>query len=235
MRRSLPFAAATVGTPTIVALALAALLAAPVQSALHAQTVWPDEGPRTWTPRPTEAAITANDLRTRLYQFADDSMMGREAGTLGNIKGHRLHRRRVQAPRADSRRRERHVLPEPRLRYGWRTTRTRCDSTWPASRSRRGTDWAPLTPNPAMQVTGTRRRSARCPPCSAGAYGDPTLRSTRRSCAARWWCSPSRRSPPAARRLPPRQLHRRAGRRCSGDPRGRCRARRPPRSGSAWP
>lgn len=50
-------------------------------------TVWPDEGPRTWAPRPTEAAITADDLRTRLYQFADDSMMGREAGTLGNIKG----------------------------------------------------------------------------------------------------------------------------------------------------
>lgn len=54
---------------------------------LSAQTFWPDEGPRTWAPRPTEAAITANDLRTRLYQFADDSMMGREAGTLGAWKG----------------------------------------------------------------------------------------------------------------------------------------------------
>jgi len=51
------------------------------------QTVWPDEGPRTWAPRPTEPAITANDMRTRLYQLADDSMMGREAGTLGNFKG----------------------------------------------------------------------------------------------------------------------------------------------------
>ena len=40
------------------------------------KTVWPDEGPRTWTPRPTVPAITANDLRTRLYQFADDSMHG---------------------------------------------------------------------------------------------------------------------------------------------------------------
>ncbi|MGH7615747.1 MAG: hypothetical protein ACREPM_00805 [Gemmatimonadaceae bacterium] len=39
--------------------------------------VWPDEGPYKWAPRPTEAAITANDLRTRLYQFADDSMEGR--------------------------------------------------------------------------------------------------------------------------------------------------------------
>lgn len=48
---------------------------------------WPDEGPATWTPRPTENAITPNDLRTRLYQFADDSMMGRRIGELGNYKG----------------------------------------------------------------------------------------------------------------------------------------------------
>ena len=49
--------------------------------------VWPDEGPTTWTPRPTTAAITANDLRTRLYAFAHDSMMGRRIGELGNTKG----------------------------------------------------------------------------------------------------------------------------------------------------
>ena len=49
--------------------------------------VWPDEGPRTWAPRPTVAAITANDLRTRLYQFADDSMQGRRIGEKGNFKG----------------------------------------------------------------------------------------------------------------------------------------------------
>jgi len=36
---------------------------------------------------PTTAAITAGDLMTRLYQFADDSMMGREAGTPGHMKG----------------------------------------------------------------------------------------------------------------------------------------------------
>jgi len=50
------------------------------------RTVWPDEGPRTWAPRPTRPAITANDLRTRLYQIADDSMMGRRVGELGNYK-----------------------------------------------------------------------------------------------------------------------------------------------------
>ena len=38
-------------------------------------------------PRPTTPAITAADLTTRLYIFADDSMLGREAGTLGNYRG----------------------------------------------------------------------------------------------------------------------------------------------------
>jgi peptidase M28-like protein len=39
------------------------------------------------TPERTRADITANDLMTRLYIFADDSMTGREAGTEGNTKG----------------------------------------------------------------------------------------------------------------------------------------------------
>ncbi|HEX5436239.1 MAG TPA: M28 family peptidase [Gemmatimonadaceae bacterium] len=39
------------------------------------------------TPRPTHAGITAADLMTRLYIFSDDSMQGREAGTIGNFKG----------------------------------------------------------------------------------------------------------------------------------------------------
>src|SRR4051812_9735604 len=34
----------------------------------------------------TSAAITAADLRTRLYAYADDSMMGRKAGTPWNLK-----------------------------------------------------------------------------------------------------------------------------------------------------
>ncbi len=38
-------------------------------------------------PQPTTPAITAADLMTRLYVFADDSMMGREAGTAGHRKG----------------------------------------------------------------------------------------------------------------------------------------------------
>ncbi|MEX2283896.1 MAG: M20/M25/M40 family metallo-hydrolase [Gemmatimonadota bacterium] len=38
-------------------------------------------------PRATTAAITEQDLMTRLYIFADDSMQGRQAGRVGNQKG----------------------------------------------------------------------------------------------------------------------------------------------------
>ncbi|MGH7460306.1 MAG: hypothetical protein ACRERX_21600, partial [Pseudomonas sp.] len=38
-------------------------------------------------PRPTTDAITEADLMTRLYIFADDSMQGRQAGRVGNMKG----------------------------------------------------------------------------------------------------------------------------------------------------
>ena len=44
------------------------------------------ELPRTHVPMPTTAGITQADLMTRLYIIADDSMQGREAGTLGNYK-----------------------------------------------------------------------------------------------------------------------------------------------------
>lgn len=49
--------------------------------------VWPDEGPATWGPRSTGTEISANDLRTRLYAFAHDSMLGRRIGEPGNLKG----------------------------------------------------------------------------------------------------------------------------------------------------
>src|SRR5574341_172043 len=42
--------------------------------------------PRSHAPRPTSPAITASDLMTRLYILADDSMQGREAGTVGNVR-----------------------------------------------------------------------------------------------------------------------------------------------------
>ncbi len=43
--------------------------------------------PRTHAPAPTTAAITADDLRTRLFAFSDDSMQGRFIGTPGNAAG----------------------------------------------------------------------------------------------------------------------------------------------------
>src|SRR5947209_5743694 len=53
-------------------------------AALVAQN--PTTQPRTRAPQPTVAAITANDLRTRLYIYAADSMEGRETGTRGHIR-----------------------------------------------------------------------------------------------------------------------------------------------------
>ena len=38
-------------------------------------------------PAPTSAAITVRDLQIRLYQFADDSMLGRQVGRIGNMMG----------------------------------------------------------------------------------------------------------------------------------------------------
>ncbi|MGH7593293.1 MAG: hypothetical protein ACRELE_05515, partial [Gemmatimonadales bacterium] len=43
--------------------------------------------PTTSAPTPTTTRITAADLRTRLFAFADDSMQGRRTGTIGNVKG----------------------------------------------------------------------------------------------------------------------------------------------------
>jgi hypothetical protein len=47
----------------------------------------PPQLPLKFDARPTSAAITAGDLMSRLYVFADDSMMGREAGTVGHMMG----------------------------------------------------------------------------------------------------------------------------------------------------
>jgi hypothetical protein len=43
--------------------------------------------PLKYDAKPTGAAITTGDLMSRLYVFADDSMMGREAGTIGHMMG----------------------------------------------------------------------------------------------------------------------------------------------------
>jgi len=64
--------------------ALAAVLALAAAAPALAQA---PQQPLKHAPQPTTPAITAADAMTRLYVLADDSMMGREAGTAGNVKG----------------------------------------------------------------------------------------------------------------------------------------------------
>jgi hypothetical protein len=61
---------------------LAALSAVLASSAAGAQSL-----PLKYTGKPTQTAITAADAMTRLYIFADDSMMGRRTGDIGGLKG----------------------------------------------------------------------------------------------------------------------------------------------------
>ncbi|HXY69338.1 MAG TPA: M28 family peptidase, partial [Gemmatimonadales bacterium] len=62
--------------------ARAAILALLLPAAVRAQEALPLKH----APQPTVPAITAADLMTRLYIYADDSMMGRRAGTPYNLK-----------------------------------------------------------------------------------------------------------------------------------------------------
>ena len=61
-----------------------ALASALLPAALLAQT---KELPLKYVGPATKPEISAGDLMTRLYKFADDSMMGRQVGTEWNIKG----------------------------------------------------------------------------------------------------------------------------------------------------
>ena len=63
-----------------------AVLAVLVSCLTPARAFAQDDSARTHAPQPTTAAITDGDLRTRLFIFADDSMLGREAGTEGHLK-----------------------------------------------------------------------------------------------------------------------------------------------------
>ncbi|HVM42291.1 MAG TPA: hypothetical protein VMT77_02235, partial [Gemmatimonadales bacterium] len=59
-----------------------ALLAGLAPSALAAQMALPLKH----AAEPTVPAITVGDLMTRLYIYADDSLMGRKAGTPDNLR-----------------------------------------------------------------------------------------------------------------------------------------------------
>ena len=65
-------------------LSIAALGWLAVPCALAAQA---RQNPVSLAPRPTTGAITAADAMTRVYIFADDSMMGRQTGTVYHDKG----------------------------------------------------------------------------------------------------------------------------------------------------
>src|SRR5437868_3776590 len=70
-----------------IATASAVALMTVAPAALAAQQSAPPRGelPLKHAPEPTSAEISARDLMTRLYIFADDSMMGRETGTRGHL------------------------------------------------------------------------------------------------------------------------------------------------------
>jgi len=67
-------------------IALACLMTARALAAQQPAAAPAKSLPLKHAPQPTTAAITAADLMTRLYIFADDSMMGREVGTPYHLK-----------------------------------------------------------------------------------------------------------------------------------------------------
>jgi hypothetical protein len=68
-------------------LALAVLTLSSIAGAQPAADWSVLERARTNTPKPTAPAITIDDLRTRVFIFADDSMRGRLLADAGNVKG----------------------------------------------------------------------------------------------------------------------------------------------------
>lgn len=135
-----------------------------------AKPVWPDEGPATWTPRPTVTAITANDLRTRLYQFADDSMRGRRIGEPGNFKGTdyiaREFKRLGLKPAGDN---GTWFQEMPYGPIGFDIASTRLVAAGAPLGAK--TDWVPVVPN-ALTGIGATADFADAPVVFAGRWGE---------------------------------------------------------------
>jgi peptidase M28-like protein len=132
--------------------------------------VWPDEGPATWAPRPTVPAITANDLRTRLYQFADDSMMGRRIGEPGNYKGTEYIARefaRLGLKPAGENGTYFQEMPYGPVGFDVATSRLVIGGTPLSAKS----DWVPVVPNAANGFS-TSADFADIPTVFAGRWGD---------------------------------------------------------------
>jgi len=152
---------------------LSARLGAQSRGTAKAGPVWSDEGPRTWAPRPTAPAITANDLRTRLYGFADDSMQGRRIGELGNYKGTdyiaREFKRLGLKPAGDSGSYFQ-VLPFGPIGFD----RSKASLTVNGRAFAAGTDWIPTIPTPANGV-GASVSLGGVETVYAGVYGDTAV------------------------------------------------------------
>lgn len=135
--------------------------------------VWPDEGPATWAPRPTSPEITANDLRTRLYQFADDSMMGRRIGELGNYKGTeyiaREFKRLGLQPAGDSGTYFQ-VLPYGPQGFDASTSSLTAGGVALSQKS----DWVPTAPSPVNGFAPVAELN-NVPTVFAGQWGDTTV------------------------------------------------------------
>lgn len=135
--------------------------------------VWPDEGPAKWAPRPTETAITANDLRTRLYQLADDSMAGRRIGELGNWKGTEYiakEFKRLGLKPAGDNGGYFQELPYGPIGYDSGASRFVAGGSAAVAKS----DWVPLTPTPAAGVGGKADLN-NVPTIYAGRFGDTSV------------------------------------------------------------
>ncbi len=137
------------------------------------KTVWPDEGPKTWAPRRTSKDITANDLRTRLYGFADDSMAGRRIGELGNFKGTdyiaREFKRLGLKPAGDNRTYFQDLAFGPVV-FDSATSRLIVNGAGLKGK----TEWIPMTPNGALGVGG-RAELSNVATVYGGRWGDTSV------------------------------------------------------------
>jgi hypothetical protein len=154
------------------ALALASGSLAAQPKPIATKVVWPDEGPAIWAPRPTVSAITANDLRTRLYGLADDSMLGRKMGELGNYKGTEYIARefkRLGLKPAGDNGTYFQVMPYGPMGFDSAASTLQVNGAVLA----RSSDWVPMAPNAAGGVSG-RANLANVPTVFAGRWGDTT-------------------------------------------------------------
>ncbi len=139
----------------------------------NVKPVWADEGPYKWAQRPTVAEITANDLRTRLYGFSDDSMLGRRIGDESNFRGTayiaREFKRLGLKPAGED---GGYFQNLPYGFIGFDSTASKL-AVAGASLARRS-DWIPMAPSPINGI-GTSADLNNVPTVFAGRWGDTTV------------------------------------------------------------